>query len=52
MLEFYEIIGATQLLAMEISKKLNNDVEMPRNLAKSVIVKEKVYTRDIFQSDS
>jgi len=38
MLEFYEMMLATQLLAMEISIRLDNDVDMPRNLAKSVTV--------------
>ncbi|MBD3797638.1 MAG: glutamine--fructose-6-phosphate transaminase (isomerizing) [Campylobacterales bacterium] len=38
MLEFYEMMVATQLLAMEIAIKLENDVDMPRNLAKSVTV--------------
>ena len=38
MLEFFEMMVATQLLALEISIRLGNDVEMPRNLAKSVTV--------------
>jgi glucosamine--fructose-6-phosphate aminotransferase (isomerizing) len=38
MLEFYEMMVVTQLLAMEIAIKLDNDVDMPRNLAKSVTV--------------
>jgi len=38
MLEFYEMMIITQLLAMEISIRLGNDVDMPRNLAKSVTV--------------
>lgn len=38
MLEFYEMMVATQLLAMEISIRLEHDVDMPRNLAKSVTV--------------
>ncbi len=38
MLEFYEMMLITQLLAMEISIRLGNDVDMPRNLAKSVTV--------------
>jgi len=38
MLEFYEMMVATQLLAMEIAVKLENDLDMPRNLAKSVTV--------------
>ena len=38
MIEFYEMMVITQLLAMEISIRLGNDVDMPRNLAKSVTV--------------
>lgn len=38
MLEFYQMMVATQLLAMEIAIKLDKDVDMPRNLAKSVTV--------------
>jgi len=38
MLEFFEMMVITQLLAMEISIRLKNDVDMPRNLAKSVTV--------------
>jgi len=38
MLEFFEMMVATQLLALEISIRLGNDVDMPRNLAKSVTV--------------
>lgn len=38
MLEFFEMLVALQLLSMEISVKLENDVDMPRNLAKSVTV--------------
>jgi len=38
MLDFYQMMIATQLLAMEISIRLDNDVDMPRNLAKSVTV--------------
>ena len=38
MLEFYEMLVALQLLAMEISIRLGNNVDMPRNLAKSVTV--------------
>ncbi len=38
MLEFFEIMVVTQLLALEISIRLGNDVDMPRNLAKSVTV--------------
>lgn len=38
MLEFFEMMTVVQLLAMEISIRLGNDVDMPRNLAKSVTV--------------
>ncbi|PRM89334.1 glutamine--fructose-6-phosphate transaminase (isomerizing) [Aliarcobacter cryaerophilus] len=38
MLEFFEMLVALQLLSMEISIRLKNDVDMPRNLAKSVTV--------------
>ncbi|MDA3946291.1 MAG: glutamine--fructose-6-phosphate transaminase (isomerizing) [Helicobacteraceae bacterium] len=38
MLEFFEMMVVLQLLAMEISVRLGNDVDMPRNLAKSVTV--------------
>ena len=38
MLEFFEMMVALQLLSMEISVRLGNDVDMPRNLAKSVTV--------------
>ncbi|OCL82996.1 glutamine--fructose-6-phosphate transaminase (isomerizing) [Arcobacter porcinus] len=38
MLEFFEMLIALQLLSMEISIRLENDVDMPRNLAKSVTV--------------
>lgn len=38
MLEFFEMLVAVQLLAMEIAIRLGNDVDMPRNLAKSVTV--------------
>jgi len=38
MLEFFEMAVVLQLLAMEISIRLGNDVDMPRNLAKSVTV--------------
>lgn len=38
MCEFFEMMLITQLLAMEISIRLGNDVDMPRNLAKSVTV--------------
>ena len=38
MLEFFEMLVALQLLSMEIAVRLENDVDMPRNLAKSVTV--------------
>jgi glucosamine--fructose-6-phosphate aminotransferase (isomerizing) len=38
MLEFFEMMVVLQLLSLEISIKLGNDVDMPRNLAKSVTV--------------
>jgi glucosamine--fructose-6-phosphate aminotransferase (isomerizing) len=38
MLEFFEMLVVVQLLALEISVRLGNDVDMPRNLAKSVTV--------------
>ncbi len=38
MCEFFEMMVITQLLALEISIRLGNDVDMPRNLAKSVTV--------------
>ncbi len=38
MCEFFEMMVITQLLAMEIAIRLGNDVDMPRNLAKSVTV--------------
>ena len=38
MLEFFEMMVVCQLLAMEIAMRLGNDVDMPRNLAKSVTV--------------
>ncbi len=38
MVEFFEMMVITQLLALEISIRLGNDVDMPRNLAKSVTV--------------
>lgn len=38
MLEFFEMMVVVQLLALEISIRLGNDVDMPRNLAKSVTV--------------
>ena len=36
--EFFEMMIVVQLLSMEISVRLGNDVDMPRNLAKSVTV--------------
>ena len=38
MSEYFEMMVITQLLALEISVRLGNDVDMPRNLAKSVTV--------------
>ena len=38
MSEFFEIMIVLQLLSMEIAIRLGNDVDMPRNLAKSVTV--------------
>lgn len=38
MLEFFEMLIVVQLLSMEIAMRLGNDVDMPRNLAKSVTV--------------
>lgn len=38
MCEFFEMMIVVQLLALEISVRLSNDVDMPRNLAKSVTV--------------
>jgi len=38
MLEFFEMMVVIQLLSLEISIRLGNDVDMPRNLAKSVTV--------------
>jgi len=38
MLEFFEMMVVTQIFALEISIRLGNDVDMPRNLAKSVTV--------------
>ncbi|RLJ20349.1 hypothetical protein DJ031_05965 [bacterium endosymbiont of Escarpia laminata] len=37
-LEFFEMMVVLQLLAMEIAIRLGNDVDMPRNLAKTVTV--------------
>ena len=38
MLEFYQMMVVTQLFAQEIAVRLDKDVDMPRNLAKSVTV--------------
>jgi glucosamine--fructose-6-phosphate aminotransferase (isomerizing) len=38
MLEFFAMLVVVQLLALEIAIRLGNDVDMPRNLAKSVTV--------------
>lgn len=38
MLEFFQMMVVVQLLSLEISVRLGNDVDMPRNLAKSVTV--------------
>ncbi|XPV67968.1 MAG: glutamine--fructose-6-phosphate transaminase (isomerizing) [Halarcobacter sp.] len=38
MLEFFEMLVVLQVFSMEISIRLGNDVDMPRNLAKSVTV--------------
>lgn len=38
MSEFFEMMIILQILALEISVRLGNDVDMPRNLAKSVTV--------------
>ncbi len=38
MVEFFEMMVVIQLLALEIAIRLGNDVDMPRNLAKSVTV--------------
>ena len=38
MLEFFEMMVVVQLLSMEVAIRLGNDVDMPRNLAKSVTV--------------
>jgi glucosamine--fructose-6-phosphate aminotransferase (isomerizing) len=38
MIEFFEMMVVLQLLSLEISIRLGNDVDMPRNLAKSVTV--------------
>ena len=38
MVEFFEMMIITQLLALEVAVRMGNDVDMPRNLAKSVTV--------------
>ncbi len=38
MCEFFEMMVILQLLSMEVAIRLGNDVDMPRNLAKSVTV--------------
>ena len=38
MLEFFEMSVVVQILALEVAVRLGNDVDMPRNLAKSVTV--------------
>jgi glucosamine--fructose-6-phosphate aminotransferase (isomerizing) len=38
MCEFFEMMVVLQLLSLEIAVRLGNDVDMPRNLAKSVTV--------------
>ncbi|MGM0532868.1 MAG: glutamine--fructose-6-phosphate transaminase (isomerizing) [Campylobacterota bacterium] len=38
MAEYYEMMTVLQLLSMEVAIRLGNDVDMPRNLAKSVTV--------------
>lgn len=38
MSEFFEMLVILQIFALEISNRLGNDVDMPRNLAKSVTV--------------
>jgi glucosamine--fructose-6-phosphate aminotransferase (isomerizing) len=38
MIEFFEMMVITQLLALEVALRMGNDVDMPRNLAKSVTV--------------
>ena len=38
MCEFFEMMVVLQLLSLEVSVRLGNDVDMPRNLAKSVTV--------------
>ncbi|MDU7692650.1 MAG: glutamine--fructose-6-phosphate transaminase (isomerizing) [Helicobacter sp.] len=38
MSEFFAMMVALQLLSLEIARKIGNDIDMPRNLAKSVTV--------------
>jgi glucosamine--fructose-6-phosphate aminotransferase (isomerizing) len=38
MLEFFQMLIVVQLLSLEVAIRLKNDVDMPRNLAKSVTV--------------
>ena len=38
MVEFFDMMVITQLLALEVAVRMGNDVDMPRNLAKSVTV--------------
>ena len=38
MVEFFEMMVITQILALEVAVRMGNDVDMPRNLAKSVTV--------------
>ena len=38
MIEFFEMLVVLQIFSMEITVRLGNDVDMPRNLAKSVTV--------------
>ncbi len=38
LVEFFEMMVITQLLALEVAIRMGNDVDMPRNLAKSVTV--------------
>jgi len=38
MSEFFEMMIITQIFALEVSIRLGNDIDMPRNLAKSVTV--------------
>ena len=38
MSEFFAMMVVLQLLALEVAVRLGNDVDMPRNLAKSVTV--------------